>query len=221
MAEADLSSGEATAAGKIASPVFGERFTHRLEAFSDLVFGFSLSLLSTRLDIPADPSQIFETARWATFVITFGIICMIWLAHYRVFRHHFVPRIPDVAINFVFLLGIAVLPYAVQTFLRFKTGRDPMVLYFGNLTLVFAALATLRCRALLQRRGDPDMDVRLREWRATVRQYTIVLVLVASLIAMSIGAIPPQNFYLAAAAAFVGVTLAARFAVRRLPGFLQ
>ena len=26
--------------------MFGERFTHRFEAFSDLVFGFSLSLLA-------------------------------------------------------------------------------------------------------------------------------------------------------------------------------
>ncbi|HEX4641534.1 MAG TPA: TMEM175 family protein [Chthoniobacterales bacterium] len=201
--------------------MFGERFTHRLEAFSDLVFGFSLSLLATRLDIPADPSQVFDPTRWSTFVITFAIICMIWLAHYRIFRHHFVPQIPDVVINFVFLLGIAVLPYAVQIFLRFTNGRDAMVLYFGDLSLVFAALATLRGRALLQRRGDPDTDVRLREWRATVRQYTLVFVIVVSLIAMGVGAITREKFYPTMVVTFGAVTLFARFAVRRLPGFLQ
>ena len=221
MAGAEFSSRQSASAGQTHSPVFGERFTHRLEAFSDLVFGFSLSFLSTRLDIPADVSQVFEPTRWSTFIVTFAIICVLWLAHYRIFRHHFVPQIPDVVVNFVFLLGIAVLPYAVQIFLRFTNGRDAIILYFGDFALVFAALATLRWRALLQRRGDPDMDLRLREWRATVRQYTIVLVFVGSLVAMSVGAIPRESFYSAAAAAFVVVSLLTRFAVRRLPRFLQ
>jgi len=201
--------------------MFGERFTHRLEAFSDLVFGFSLSLLATRLDIPADPSQIFEPKRWVTFVATFGIICLIWLAHYRIFRHHFVLAIADVIINFVFLLGIAVLPYAVQTFLRFTSDPDATALYFGDLSLVFAALATLRWRALLQRRGDPDPALRLPEWRATVRQYTLFLVIITSLIATRVGAIPREKFYPSLAVIFGAVTFLARFAVRRLPRFLQ
>lgn len=201
--------------------MFGERFTHRLEAFSDLVFGFSLSLLAIRLDIPTDVSQVFEPTRWSTFIITFAIICLTWLAHYRIFRHHFVPAIADVVINFVFLLAIAVLPYAVQTFLRFTTGRDALILYFGDFALVFAALATLRWRALRQRRGDSDPELRLREWRGTVRQYTIVLVVVGCLVGMGMGAIPKENFYTTVPAAFVVVTLLTRFAVRRLPKFLQ
>src|SRR3954464_9950690 len=130
-----------------ASPFFGERFTHRLEAFSDLVFGFSLSLLATRLDLPGKVEEIFEATRWGTFLITFGMICVIWLAHYRIFRHRFVARAPDVVVNFVFLFGIAILPYTVQTVLRFGSG-DALLLYFGDFGLVFTALATLRWRAL-------------------------------------------------------------------------
>ena len=204
-----------------APSIFGERFTHRLEAFSDLVFGFSLSLLATRLDIPTDAAQIFEPKRWGTFIITFAIICFLWLAHYKIFRHHFVPQIPDVMVNFIFLLGIAVAPYALQIYLRFPGNRASLTLYFGDFALFFGALATLRWRALLQRRGDPDKDVRLREWRATVRQYTVVLVVVGSLIAMGLGAIPPEKFYSAAAVMFALVAVVARFAVQRLPGFLE
>ena len=44
---------------QVDSPFYGERFTQRLEAFSDLVFGFSLSLLATRLDVPANASRSF------------------------------------------------------------------------------------------------------------------------------------------------------------------
>jgi len=204
-----------------APSIFGERFTHRLEAFSDLVFGFSLSLLATRLDIPADPSRIFEAARWSTFIITFGIICILWLVHYQIFRHDFVAAVPDVIINFISLLGIAILPYAVQMYLHFEYARDALVLYFGDFALVFAALATLRWRALLQRRGDPDLERRFRAWRATVRQYTIVLVIAGSLVALVVGAIPKEKFYATMAVAFLVVTLVTRFAVRRLPGFLE
>jgi uncharacterized membrane protein len=210
-----------TAGMSALSSMFGERFTHRLEAFSDLVFGFSLSLLATRLDIPADASQVFEPTRWSTFIVTFGIICVLWLAHYRIFRQHFVLQIADVVINFIFLLGIAVMPYAVQTFLRFTSGRDAVILYFGDFGLVFAALATLRWRALFQRRGEPDTDVRLREWRGTVRQYTIVLVIAVCLIGLALGVIPREKFYSAVPLAFIVVTLLSRVAVRRLPRFLE
>jgi uncharacterized membrane protein len=203
-----------------ASPFYGERFTHRLEAFSDLVFGFSLSLLATRLEVPAKVSDVFETTRWGTFIVTFGIICVIWLAHYRIFRHHFVARTPDVIVNFVFLFGIAVLPYAVQTLLRFGSG-DATLLYFGDFGLVLAALATLRWRALLQRRGDPDVEIRLREWRGTVRQYIVVLVIIGSLVAMNTGLFPQRNFLTIVPATLILIIMGTRFSVRRLPGVLQ
>jgi uncharacterized membrane protein len=209
-----------SAAAETAPSIYGERFTHRLEAFSDLVFGFSLSLLATRLDIPANASEVFEATRWATFIITFGTICAIWLSHYRIFRHHFVARTPDVIVNFIFLLGIAVLPYSVQIFLRFTAAPHVIVLYLGDFALVLAALATLRWRALRQRRDDPDADVRLREWRGTVRQYILVLVIIAFLIVMNAQLISAAKFLSYFPAAIVIVSLGARLSVRRLPGFL-
>jgi uncharacterized membrane protein len=219
--EGALSSSKSGAARETVAPFFGERFTQRLEAFSDLVFGFSLSLLATRLEVPASPADVFEPTRWGTFIVTFGMICGIWVAHYRIFRHHFVAQIPDVAVNFIFLLGIAVLPYAVQTFLRFPSGRDATILYFGDFALIFVALATLRWRALLQRRGDPDGDVRLREWRGTVRQYIIAGIIAGSLVAMN-GQLPSKNkFFSVVLFVLFGVALATRLVVRRLPKFLE
>ena len=203
------------------APIYGERFTQRLEAFSDLVFGFSLSLLATRLDVPANVADVFQTTRWGTFIVTFGIICAIWLAHYRIFRHRFIARTPDVIVNFVFLFGIAVLPYAVQTFLRFAPGRDALILYFGDFALIFTALSTLRWSALRQRRGDDDIEIRLREWRGTVRQYIIVLFFVGLLLAMNFGVVANEKLFPIFPAALVVVTLLTRVMVRRLPKFLE
>ncbi|MGH7936710.1 MAG: TMEM175 family protein, partial [Chthoniobacterales bacterium] len=61
-----------------------ERFTSRLEAFSDLVFGFSLSLLAVRLDVPAKVTDIFDSTRWLALIVTFAFVCRFWLAHYGV-----------------------------------------------------------------------------------------------------------------------------------------
>src|SRR4051812_26359492 len=158
---------------------------------------------------------------WGTFVITFVIICVIWVAHYRVFRHHFVARAPEFVINFVFLFGIAIMPYSVQTFLRFMPGQNAILLYFGDFGLIFAALATLRFRALLQRRGNADAEVRLKEWRETVRQYAIVFLVVASLVGMRAEWVPREKFYTLVPAAFVFVMLVTRLAVRQLPKFLE
>lgn len=216
-----LSSDNSGAAANPLPPLLGDRFTSRLEAFSDLVFGFSLSLLATRLEVPATVNEVFESTRWGTFVVTFGMICVIWLAHYRIFRHRFVAQVPDVVVNFVFLLGIAVLPYSVQTFLRFPGGRDAVILYFGDFALVFASLATLRWRALLQRRGDPDTDARLREWRGVVRQSMVVLVVIGSLIASTVGAVQPEKLLMFIVISLVAATLITRRMIQRLPKFME
>jgi uncharacterized membrane protein len=202
-------------------PESEQRFTYRLEAFSDLVFGFSLSLLATRLDIPESQADIFAPTRWATFIITFGMICAIWLAHYRIFRHRFIARPADVIVNFVFLFGIAVLPYAVQTFLRFNNGFNSIVLYLGDFALILSALAALRGSALWQRRNDEDVDARVREWRGTVRQTILVLMIVLFLTAANAGIIPTEKFFPLLPAAIVVITLVVRSTVRRLPRFLD
>jgi hypothetical protein len=56
-----------------------ERLTSRLEAFGDLVFGFSLSLIALRLDVPSRVEEILEPTRWLTVIITFALICRFWL----------------------------------------------------------------------------------------------------------------------------------------------
>ena len=132
-----------------------ERLTSRLEAFGDLVFGFSLSLIALRLDVPSRVEDIFEPTRWLTVILTFALICRFWLEHHRIFRHQFVVRTPDMVINFMFLFGIAILPYAVQTFLRFQLQLMPFSLYLGDLIVVLTTLSFLRVRGLIQRRADP------------------------------------------------------------------
>ncbi|HEY2799065.1 MAG TPA: TMEM175 family protein [Chthoniobacterales bacterium] len=194
-----------------------------MEAFSDLVFGFSLSLLATRLDVPAKMTDIFDSARWLAIIGTFGLVCRFWLEHYRIFRHHFVAEMLDAVVNFAFLFGIAVLPYAVQTFLRFKA-VPAFTLYVGDFSLLLATLAVLRVRSLRQRRDDPDFADRLREWRRSLTQLFIALFMTGMLIPLSrksatlASALGDLDWYILGG--FAAIILLARVGVRRLPAFL-
>jgi uncharacterized membrane protein len=152
------------------------RLASRLEAFSDLVFGFSLSLLATRLDVPARAQDVFQASRWFPIIVTFALICRFWLEHYRIFRHNFAVRSFDMVINFIFLFAIAVLPYAVQTFLRFQVLLQPFSLYLSDLCLVLATLSILRVRGLRQRRENTNDETRLSDWRRSLMQFAIVAV---------------------------------------------
>ncbi len=158
------------------------RLASRLEAFSDLVFGFSLSLLATRLDVPARAEDVFEPTRWLPIIVTFALICRFWLEHYRIFRHNFVVRSFDMVINFIFLFAVAVLPYAVQTFLRFHLLLQPFSLYLSDLCLVLVTLSILRVRGLRQRRENSNDETRLSDWKRSVIQFGIVAACFAFLI---------------------------------------
>lgn len=202
-----------------------ERLTSRLEAFGDLVFGFSLSLMALRLDVPARAEEIFEPARWLAVILTFALICRFWLEHYRVFRHQFVVRAPDMVVNFVFLFGIAILPYAVQIFLRFEMQRVPFSLYIGDVALILATLSFLRTRGLLQRRNEADEEGRLRDWRRTVAQFAVAGLAAGAMAAMHR---PGADFKMDlrlfgtyAVPGIVGVAFLVRRVIRRLPGFLR
>jgi uncharacterized membrane protein len=202
----------------------GERFTVRLEAFSDLVFGFSLSLLATRLDVPARVEDIFESTRWFAIIATFGFVCRFWLEHYRIFRHDFVAGMFDAIINFVFLFAIAILPYSLQTFLRFRAFLPSFSLYVGDFTLILFTLSILRLRSLRQRRADPEIADRIHEWRRSVIQFGVALLMCGLLLALRLrgGTLDEgmQVFGRYVTAAFLLIILLPRFVVRRLPGFL-
>ncbi len=201
-----------------------ERFTSRLEAFSDLVFGFSLSLLATRLDVPARVEDIFAPTRWFAIIGTFGFVCRFWLEHYRVFRHGFVADMFDAVVNFVFLFGIAILPYTVQTFLRFTFALPSFALYVGDFMIILMTLGVLRVRSLQQRRTDPDVADRVRVWRRAVIQFTASILMGCLLTGLYLHGESVSkglaHFDIFIIVGFAGMVLYTRFFLRKLPAFL-
>ncbi len=84
-----------------------ERLIHRLEAFSDIVIGFSMAFLALNLgtkDIRIDEMLPHITA----FVACFGVVALLWWLHNRLFAYYFVANAFTIIVNFTALAGIAV-----------------------------------------------------------------------------------------------------------------
>lgn len=132
-----------------------QRLIHRLEAFSDVVIGFSLAQLALSLTIPPNGAQglLQKPEPLIAFVITFALVCGMWWAHHSLFTHYFVPKPPMVVLNFITLAGVSFAVYSVQLMLHNgppKVPGHPRIpghtsldfgFYLWSLALVYGLLA--------------------------------------------------------------------------------
>jgi uncharacterized membrane protein len=147
-----------------------ERIVHRLEAFSDIVFGFSLAQLTFSLVLPSDPLDLFRKSALTlvAFAASFAIVAGMWWSHHRLFAHFFVPTRINIVLNFVSLGGILFMVYALQVWLHATQNRNiGFAMYAGALALVTATDGTLMYRGVLLRGNKMSSFVASRgKWRA-------------------------------------------------------
>ena len=59
----------------------------RIEAFSDAVFGFAVTLLVVSLEVPKTYEELLQVMKGLpVFAVTFAILLMIWQEHHSLFR---------------------------------------------------------------------------------------------------------------------------------------
>jgi len=116
---------------------------HRLEAFSDIIIGFSLAQLALSLAIPKNGAAglLENPAPLIAFAFTFTLVCGMWWAHHRLFTHYFVPVPVMIVLNFITLAGVSFAVYSVQ--LMTHTGHTSLdfAFYEGSLAAVYVLLA--------------------------------------------------------------------------------
>jgi len=115
---------------------FRLRGTHmsRIDGFSDVVFGFALTLLVVSLEVPRTYDQFHAALLgFFPFAICFLFLILIWMSHFHFFRRYGLHDTPTLWINAALLFSVLFYVYPVKFMFAVASGIqvDPHI--FSNL----------------------------------------------------------------------------------------
>lgn len=159
----------------------------RLEAFSDAVFAFALTLLVVSLEIPKNTDDLFQLVRgFLPFGLTFAMICWLWYEHQQFFSHYSLQDPWTVTLNSLLLFVVLFYVYPLK-FLTLRLlgpalglidpetkavyvgmrhdGDKVMLLYSTGVVLIFGVFVALyyhawRIRKTLDLNGEETLELR-------------------------------------------------------------
>ncbi|MGD0548740.1 MAG: TMEM175 family protein [Terracidiphilus sp.] len=164
----------------------------RLEAFSDGVFGFAITLLVLGVQVPSLMTVSDTELRNALlqclsqlvpYVTSFATIGIIWLNHHAMF--HSVERVEHttLSLNLLLLLVVTFIPYPTAVLSRYGALPSSTFLYGCVLTLLGVAYSLLWIH--LSRRGLSRISADRRLGRVHIRRNLAGIL--AYTVAMTIG----------------------------------
>jgi len=152
-------------------------FTRRLESFSDVVFGLSLSITALQLVLPKEhPREIFSNPIGLIgFAIAFGLISMFWGYQHNIFTYYFFPDRLNIVLAFVKLALIALFPYLLLIWLKFASDPLANTLYASASGLIAAANAITIFRGVRVRWDQFDDAFRRHAWGRFLQVVVIAM----------------------------------------------
>ena len=144
----------------------------RLEAFSDAVFAFALTLVVVSLEVPKTIEDLTTLMRgFLPFAVTFAMVCYIWHEHNKFFRRYGLEDAPTVFFNAVLLFVVLFYVYPLKFLANallggmigspdappLRNGTLLMYLYSTGVVLVFGTFLLLYWHAW-RKRQQLDLD---------------------------------------------------------------
>jgi uncharacterized membrane protein len=87
----------------------------RLEALTDTVFGFAITLLVVSLDVPDDFQGLIELMEgFIAFAASFAILIMVWVYHYKFFKRYDLDDGYTIFLNSVLLFVVLIYVYPLK-----------------------------------------------------------------------------------------------------------
>ena len=149
--------------------------TGRIEAFSDGVFAIAITLLVLEIHVPEVESGLGHALlkQWpayASYVVSFFIIGIIWVNHHAVFDHLSRVDRPLLFLNLLLLMFVALLPWPTNlmaTYMKDGGSNEQVaaVVYSGTMTAMGVAFGALWTYASRHRRliGDSLSNEQIRD----------------------------------------------------------
>jgi uncharacterized membrane protein len=168
----------------------------RLEAFSDVVFGFALTLLVVSLEVPHSYAEMMAAMRgFLPFAVCFAQLVMIWLGHYRFSRRFGLEDPYAVFLNIVLLFLVLFYVYplkfvftlifsqltgnAVPGGMGYHEAAVLMRIYAVGFAAVFSLFALMYAHAYKLRQALELSPVEVLQTRAEIQQ-TLLMAAVAA-----------------------------------------
>lgn len=91
------------------------REVSRLEALSDAVFGFAITLLVVSLEVPRTATALFQAmSGFVAFGASFALLFLVWFNQYRFFRRYGLDDAATLVLNAVLLFVIVFFVYPLK-----------------------------------------------------------------------------------------------------------
>jgi uncharacterized membrane protein len=136
------------------------REVSRVEAFSDVVFGFALTLIVVSLEVPTSYAELLNTMRGLpAFAICFAILTWVWHVHHTFFRRYALADEITIALNTALLFIVLFYIYPMKFMFSFVTGeirgamdgRGLMLIYSGGFIGIFILFLLMYAHAYRMR----------------------------------------------------------------------
>lgn len=167
----------------------------RVEAFSDVVFGFALTLIVVSLEVPTTFEELMKTMRgFPAFAICFAILTWVWHVHHTFFRRYALSDEITIALNTVLLFVVLFYTYPLKFMFSLVTrqirgwsgGGPLMVIYGVGFAGIFAVFLALYAHAWRMRDQLDLNDVERHDTKTSMIMYASYIV-VGALSAMAGG----------------------------------
>jgi uncharacterized membrane protein len=180
----------------------------RIDGFSDVVFGFAITLLVVSLEVPRTFEELNHSLRgFIPFAICFGMLITVWYSHYKFFRRYNLHDAGTIAINALLLFVVLFYVYPLKFLFTVLTSdylgdasalgmpgqmRELMVLYGVGFASVYLLFTALYWNAWRQRLSLTLNPTELFLTRSSMIEY--VAMASVGLISISIASLSPRGY---------------------------
>lgn len=183
----------------------------RLDGFSDVVFGFALTLIVVSLDVPKNFADLHRLLRgFPPFFVTFLMLMLIWRAHYKFFRRYGLHDNGTIWLNSAVLFCVLFYVYPLKFMFAAALGtgitidtaqqvRELTLLYCAGFSSIYFLFAGMYANAWRQRQrlALTDLERRLTTIYFYEECGTALVGVIVAIIAMLL---PPAESAFAAIA---------------------